>query len=126
MRGWRGKIKWRRISWGEIKSEGTRTQRILRMRTQPFLHPLKNQRGRKSLQTSVRLRVSAARGKAGRAGKVNPQNTFELAIRPGAARFRRAEQRDERLAERGGGMHPAGVIRHHESAEAHPFEHFRQ
>lgn len=63
---------------------------------------------------------------AGRAGEVNPQNIFKLAVRAGAAGFGGAEERDERLAERGGHVHRAGVIRHHQIAKPQPFDHFRQ
>src|ERR1035441_6731 len=63
---------------------------------------------------------------AGRAGEIQAQNIFKLAIRTGAARLRRAEQRDERFAERGGGVHRAGVVRHHQITAANPLDHFRQ
>ena len=66
------------------------------------------------------------RFQAGRAGQVDPQDIFELAIRAGAARFGRAEQRDERFAERGGHVHRAGVVGDHQIAEPHPLDHFRQ
>ena len=61
-----------------------------------------------------------------RAGEIKAQHAFQLAIRAGAAGFGGTEERDHRLAERGGGVHRAGVVGDHQFASPQPLDHFGQ
>ena len=49
-----------------------------------------------------------------------------MAVRAGAAGFGGAKERDQRLAERGGGVHRSGVVGDHQLAPPQPLDHFGQ
>ena len=81
---------------------------------------------RDGAQAFQRLGETARVFHAGNAGQLELQYPLQLTVRPGAPRFRRTEQRQDRLAERGGDVHWAGVVGNHQLTEADPFDHFGQ
>ena len=86
-----------------------------------------NHRRRKAAQTFEGLLVSAGVLQTGRAGKRRqPGHAIDLAVRPGAARFGRTEQRHDGFAHRRRDVHRPGIVRHQQFTEPDPFNHRRQ
>ena len=86
----------------------------------------KNGGGGEGPEALIGFRQAADRLQARRAGEVEAQHIFQLAVGSGAARLRGAEQADERNAQRGRHVHGAGLVGDEQIAPAHPLDHLQQ